>query len=84
MHAPGFMSTLLILAVVVLLFGGKKLPELGGALGEAIKNFKKGIKDEEATPAPTAAAQPVMEKPKELPASTVATQSASVSDQAKT
>jgi len=35
---------LLILAVVVLLFGGKKLPELGGAIGETIKNFKKESK----------------------------------------
>jgi sec-independent protein translocase protein TatA len=43
---PGLPEMLLILGVVVLLFGGKKLPELGSALGESIKNFKKGIKDE--------------------------------------
>ena len=36
---------LFLLAVVVLLFGGKKLPELGGAVGETIKNFKKAMKD---------------------------------------
>lgn len=35
----------LILAVVVLLFGGSKLPKLGGAIGESIRNFKKGIKE---------------------------------------
>lgn len=45
MHVPGFWQILLVLAIVVLLFGGKKLPELGGAIGETIKNFKKGIKD---------------------------------------
>ena len=45
MHTPGFWQVLLILAIVVLLFGGKKLPELGGAIGETIKNFKKGVKD---------------------------------------
>lgn len=45
MHVPGFWQMLLVLAIVILLFGGKKLPELGGALGETIKNFKKGIKD---------------------------------------
>ena len=36
---------LVIAGVVVLLFGVKKLPALGGAVGESIKNFKKGIKD---------------------------------------
>ena len=30
----------------MLLFGASKLPALGGAVGESIKNFKKGIKDE--------------------------------------
>lgn len=42
---PGGWEWIIILAVVVLLFGGKKLPQLGGAIGESIKNFKKGIKD---------------------------------------
>ncbi|MCY4443644.1 MAG: twin-arginine translocase TatA/TatE family subunit [Proteobacteria bacterium] len=42
---PGGWEWLIILAVVVLLFGGSKLPKLGGALGESIKNFRKGIKD---------------------------------------
>jgi sec-independent protein translocase protein TatA len=32
---------LIILLVLVLLFGGKKLPELGDALGKGIRNFKK-------------------------------------------
>jgi sec-independent protein translocase protein TatA len=44
---PGVTELLLILGVIVLLFGGKKLPQLGGAIGESIKNFKKGIKDED-------------------------------------
>ena len=42
---PGGPELLIILAVVVLLFGAKKLPALGGAIGESIKNFKKGVKD---------------------------------------
>ena len=42
----GTTELLIIFAVVVLLFGAKKLPELGGAVGESIKNFKKGIKNE--------------------------------------
>lgn len=34
---------ILILAVLVLLFGAKKLPELGGSIGKTITNFKKGV-----------------------------------------
>ncbi len=36
---------LIILAVALLVFGPKKLPELGKGLGEGIKSFKKGIKE---------------------------------------
>jgi sec-independent protein translocase protein TatA len=41
-------SLLLILAIVILLFGTKKLRNVGGDLGSAIKNFKKSVKSEEA------------------------------------
>ena len=41
-------SLLLILAIVILLFGTKKLRNVGGDLGGAIKNFKKSVKDQEA------------------------------------
>ena len=44
---PGIGELILIFGVVLLLFGGKKLPQLGGAVGESIKNFKKGIKDDD-------------------------------------
>jgi sec-independent protein translocase protein TatA len=40
-------SLLLILAIVILLFGTKKLRNVGGDLGGAIRSFKKSIKDEE-------------------------------------
>jgi len=33
-----------ILLIVLLLFGGKKLPQLGSAIGLSIGNFKKGLK----------------------------------------
>lgn len=46
MAMPGMPEMLLILGVMVLLFGGKKLPEIGSALGESIKNFKKGVAPE--------------------------------------
>ena len=43
MSMPGPLELLVILLVVLLLFGGKKLPEVGRALGEGIKEFKKAI-----------------------------------------
>lgn len=41
-------SLLLILAIVVLLFGTKKLRNVGSDLGGAIKSFKKAVKDEDS------------------------------------
>lgn len=46
MALPGPTELIIIAGVVLLLFGARKLPQLGGAIGESIKNFKKGIKDE--------------------------------------
>ena len=42
---------LIVLAIVLLIFGTKKLRSLGGDLGSAIKNFKQSMKDEENKPA---------------------------------
>ena len=39
---------LIVLAIVVLLFGTKKLRNVGGDLGGALKSFKKAIKDSDA------------------------------------
>lgn len=41
----GTTELLLISALVLLLFGGKKLPELMRGLGLGIKEFKEGVKD---------------------------------------
>ena len=38
---------LIILAIVLVLFGAKRLKNLGGDLGSAIKGFKKAVKDED-------------------------------------
>ena len=38
---------LIILAIVLVLFGAKKIPELARGLGEGIRNFKAGIKEPE-------------------------------------
>ena len=43
--APGWLEILLILVIVLLLFGAKKLPEVMGSFGKGLKNFKKGVKD---------------------------------------
>lgn len=43
----GMSELLVVLLIVVLFFGGKKLPQLGSAIGESIKNFKKGVKEVE-------------------------------------
>jgi sec-independent protein translocase protein TatA len=46
----GLPELLVILVVAVLLFGGKKIPELAKGLGEGIKNFKGALKTEEPNP----------------------------------
>ena len=43
----GFWEIVIIARVVLLLFGGKKIPELMRGLGKGVKNFKDGIKEVE-------------------------------------
>jgi sec-independent protein translocase protein TatA len=45
----GAMEIILILAVVLLLFGGKKIPELMKGLGKGMREFKDASKGEEAS-----------------------------------
>lgn len=46
---PGPASIVLIVVAILLLFGGKKIPELMRGLGSGIKEFKDASKDEENT-----------------------------------
>lgn len=48
MFGIGSTELFIILAIVVVLFGARRLPELGSGVGQAIKNFKAGLsgKDE--------------------------------------
>ena len=51
----GATEIILILLVVVLLFGAKKIPELAKGVGQGIKDFKKAIKDDKENEAATVA-----------------------------
>jgi sec-independent protein translocase protein TatA len=53
----GPVELLIVLAVVLLLFGSKKLPELAKGMGQAAKEFRSGLNDEsdEQLDAPAAA-----------------------------
>ncbi len=44
---PGPFELIIILIIVLLIFGGKRLKNIGGDLGGAIKGFKKSMKDSE-------------------------------------
>jgi sec-independent protein translocase protein TatA len=43
---------LVVLVVALLVFGPKKLPELGKSLGEGIRGFKSAMKDDDSKPTP--------------------------------
>ena len=45
MFHPGMFELLVIMSIVLIIFGAGKLPELGGALGKGIKNFRSGVKE---------------------------------------
>ena len=47
MRPPGGAQLLLILFIVLLLFGSKRLPELASSLGDSLKQLRKATEDEE-------------------------------------
>lgn len=45
--APSATQILIVLLIVILLFGAKKIPELAKGMGSGIKNFKKAMKEDD-------------------------------------
>ncbi len=52
MFGLGMPELLVIMVIVLIIFGAGKLPQIGGAIGQSIKNFKKSVRDDddEVTP----------------------------------
>jgi len=47
MFGLGFWELIVVLVIVLLLFGARKLPEVGSGIGAGIKNFKNAMKNSE-------------------------------------
>jgi sec-independent protein translocase protein TatA len=45
MFGLGMSELLVILVIILIIFGAGKLPEIGGGIGKAIRNFKDATKD---------------------------------------
>ncbi len=82
MGMPSGVELFIIVAVVVLLFGGKKIPELAKGLGKGIKDFKGAIKDDE--PETMATNEKKIEEEKVAAANTEATKEESKTTDTKT
>lgn len=67
----GFREILLILLIILILFGAKRIPEMMKAMGQGVKEFKKAAKDIQSDDEPTAAAKPPAPAAKEEPKKSV-------------
>jgi sec-independent protein translocase protein TatA len=47
MFGLGTQELIIILVLVLIIFGAGKLPQIGGALGKGIRNFKEGIREDD-------------------------------------
>lgn len=65
MFSPGPLELAIILAIVLLIFGAKRLPDLAKGLGKSITNFKSGLNEEQPDEPETTVQQEAESPPKE-------------------
>ena len=61
MFGIGMPELLVILVIILIIFGAGKLPEIGGAIGRGIKNFKKATREPDEIDVTTAADKKIAE-----------------------
>jgi sec-independent protein translocase protein TatA len=59
----GFREILLILLIILILFGAKRIPEMMKAMGQGVKEFKKAAKDIQSDDEPVTATKPTNSEP---------------------
>ena len=64
-----FSHILILLLVLVLVFGAKRIPEIGSSLGQGIKEFKRSLKDVTSDEPPAPPAPPRVQPPTSGPVS---------------
>lgn len=82
MGMPGGPELIIILLIVLVLFGAKKVPELMKGMGSGIRNFKKELNKEDEEAAATAENEKIDNKDKEQSTTTAATESAEAKKEA--
>ena len=64
MFGLGAQELILILLIALVLFGGSKIPEVGRSLGQAIREFKRGVETADAPAEPEPPNRPGRDGPK--------------------
>ena len=68
MMGIGFPELMIILVIIMIIFGAGKLPEIGTAFGNTVRNFKKSMKESEEVESGSNVEQAVKEADTEVPA----------------